>query len=101
MAQLFSLGHLVMIKSETLFWILMGAQAVFAIYLGISKLGLLFACPLALATMLIPLYYGIQIFGGPEPQDLLLWLIGGFIPLTVRRIKQDGSLLPRDPKGKI
>jgi len=85
-------------KSETLFWILIGAQTVLAIYLGLSKLRLVFACLLAFVAMVVPMIYDIHVWGFPEGGGLIQLLIGGFIPFVVRRIKQRGSLLPRDPK---
>ncbi len=67
-----------MTKSETLFWILIGAQTVLAIYLGLSKLRLVFACLLAFAAMLVPMIYDIQVWGYPEGGGLIQMLIGGF-----------------------
>jgi hypothetical protein len=87
-----------MAKSETLFWILIAAQTVLAIYLGLSKLRLVFACSLAFAAMLVPMIYDIQVWGFPEGGGLIQLLIGSFIPFVVRRVKQRGSFLPRDPK---
>jgi hypothetical protein len=49
--------------------------------------------------MLIPMIYDIQVWGFPEMGGLFQLLMGGSIPFIVRRIKQRGSLLPRDPKG--
>ena len=86
-----------MVMSETLFWLLIATQTVFAVFLGLSKLRLLIACPLALAAMLIPIIYDIHIWGFPDGGGLLQLLMGGSIPIIVRRIKQRGSLLPKDP----
>jgi len=88
-----------MIKPETLIWVLLAGQAVFAICLGLSKLRLIFACPLAAVAMFVALVYDIQVYGIPEMGGLFQLLIGGSIPFIVRRVKQRGTLLPRDPKG--
>jgi hypothetical protein len=85
-------------KPETLFWILIAAQTVFAVFLGLSKLRLVFACPLALTAMLVPMIYDIQVWGFPEGGGIFQLLLGGSIPFVVRRVKQRGSLLPRGPK---
>jgi len=88
-----------MLKPETVVWILLAAQVIFGICLGLSKLRLLFACPLAVAAMVVALAYDIQIYGYPEMGGLLQLLFAGYIPFLVRRIKLRGSLFPRDPKG--
>jgi hypothetical protein len=51
--------------------------------------------------MLVALVYDIQVYGFPEMGGLFHLLIGGSIPFIVRRVKQRGSLLPRDPKGEL
>lgn len=89
----------IMVLSETLFWLLIGAQAAFAICLGLSKLRLLIACPLALMAMLIPIIYDVHIWGFPDGGGLLQLLMGSTIPIIVRRVKQRGSLLPKDPNA--
>jgi hypothetical protein len=88
-----------MIKPETLIWVLIAGQAVFAVCLGLSKLRLILACPLAAAAMFVVLVYDIQVYGIPEMGGLFHLLMGGSIPYIVRRVKQSGTLLPRDPKG--
>jgi hypothetical protein len=95
----FFVCRIYMIKPETLIWMLLAGQAVFAICLGLSKLRLMFACPLAAAAMFVALVYDIQAFGFPEMGGLFQLLLGGSIPFIVRRVKQRGSFLPRDPKG--
>ena len=89
-----------MIKPDTLIAVIFVGQAVFAICLGLSKLRLILACPLAAAAMFVALVYGIQVWGNPEMGGLFQLLAGGNIPFIVRRVKQRGTLLPRDPKGQ-
>ena len=67
-----------MIKPDTLIAVIFVAQAVFAICLGLSKLRLILACPLAAAAMFVALVYAIQVWGNPE--------IGGIVPVIGRRL---------------
>jgi hypothetical protein len=88
-----------MIAPEAMEWILFALWAALALYLGMSKLRLLVACPIALGAMLIPMAYNAHSHGWPEMGGIFHLLIGGSIPFVVRRVRQRGSLLPKDPRA--
>src|SRR5580704_19427626 len=52
-----------MLKPDTLIWMLLTGWLAFAVCLGLSRLRLRFACPLAVVALLVPILYDVKVHG--------------------------------------